>query len=92
MQGPWIKHIAFFKVFMFKYQYYPMPEIPNYICASAIVLPSMRKDCDYNITILIHESTACIVKAYYNCPAGISATLYCLEDYIHLDYRMMNER
>jgi len=54
-----------------------------------LVLPSMRKDCDYIVTILIHESTACVV---YNCPAGISATLYCLEDYINVDYRMMNER
>jgi len=39
--GPWIKLIAFFKMVM----YHPMSEIPDHICVSATVLPSMRKPC-----------------------------------------------
>ena len=49
----------------------------------------MRKDRTYSVTIFIHEC-ARVAKAYCSCPAGLSgccnhvtATLYCLEDYIH---------
>ena len=72
------------------FKYHPMPEILHHVCITATVLPSMRKDHIYSITILIHESTARVVKAYCACPAGLSgfcnrvtATLYCLKDYIH---------
>ena len=50
----------------------------------------MRKDWIYKVFILMHQSSAKIFKAYCSCPAGllgccyhITATLYCLEDYIH---------
>ena len=71
-------------------KYHPIPEIPNHVCVTATVLLSMRKDCIYSVTIFIHESTACVAKAYCACPAGllgccnhVIATLYCLEYYIH---------
>ena len=67
-----------------------MPETPNHVCVSAVVLPSMRKDRIYNVTIFLQESSAHVVKAYCVCPTGLSgycnhvtATLYCLTDYIH---------
>ena len=72
------------------FKYHPMPEILHHVCVTATVLPSMRKDHIYSVTILIHESTARVVKAHCACPAGLSgcckhvtATLYCLKDYIH---------
>ena len=37
-------------------KYHPLPNIANHICISAVVLPSMRKDRMYNISIFIHES------------------------------------
>ena len=50
----------------------------------------MKKDRVYNIVIVVCESTAKVSTAYCACPAGfagccnhITATLYCLEDYIH---------
>lgn len=50
----------------------------------------MREDWVYKVFILMHQSSAKIFKAYCSCPAGLSgccnhvtATLYCLEDYIH---------
>lgn len=50
----------------------------------------MRKDHIYSVTILIHESTARVVKTYCACSAGLSgccnhvtAALYRLEDYNH---------
>ena len=53
------------------------------------VLPSMRKDRMYNVSIFIHES-ARVADACCSCPAGLSgccshvtAVLYCLEDYVH---------
>lgn len=68
-------------------KYHPMLETPDHICVSAVVLPSMRKDRIYNVTVLLQESSA---HAYCVCPAGLSgccnhvtATFYCLEDYIH---------
>ena len=73
-------------------KYHPVPEIPDHVCVTATVLPSMRKDHIYSVTILILESTARVVKAYCTCacPAGLSgccnhvtATLYCLKDYTH---------
>ena len=54
----------------------------------------MRKDRVYNVTIIVRESNARVVTAYCTCPAGLSgccnhttATLYCLEDYVHLGLR-----
>ena len=50
----------------------------------------MKKDRFYNVCILIHRSTAQVIRACCTCPAGLSgccnhatATLYCLEDYFH---------
>jgi len=67
-----------------------MPIVPNYICVAATVLPSMRKDRVYHVVIVINESTARAITACCACPAGLSgccnhvtATLYCLEDYMH---------
>ena len=67
-----------------------MPSVQDCVCVSSIVLPSMRKDWVYKVFILVHQSSAKIFKAYCSCPAGLSgccnhvtATLYCLEDYIH---------
>ncbi|XP_065903217.1 uncharacterized protein [Dysidea avara] len=71
-------------------KYHPMPSAFGYVCISATVLPSMRKDRIYHVAIVIDESSAHVVTACYACPAGLSgccnhvtATLYCLEDYIH---------
>ena len=71
-------------------KYHPMPDIPDYVCIAAKVLPSMRKDRVYHVIIAIHESTARAITACCSCPAGLSgccnhitATLYCLEDYVH---------
>jgi len=54
----------------------------------------MRKDQVYNVTIIMRESNARVVTAYCTCPAGLSgfcndttATLYGLEDYVHLGLR-----
>ena len=52
-------------------KYHPMPEIPDHVCVTVTVLPSMRKDHIYSVTILIHESTARVVKDCA-CPAGLS--------------------
>ena len=38
----------------------------------SVVLPSMRKDRVYNVTIIIRESSAHVVTAYGTCPAGLS--------------------
>ena len=72
-----------------KIKYHPLPSVPDHICITTNVLPSMRKDRVYSITVFIHES-ARVAKACCTCPAGLSgccnhvtATLYCLEDYIH---------
>ena len=50
----------------------------------------MRKDRVYSVMIIICESTVKVSTAYCGCPAGlagccnhITATLYCLEHYIH---------
>ena len=71
-------------------RYHPMPSVPGYISISATVLPSMRKDRIYHVVIVITESPARAITACCACPAGLSgccnhvtATLYCLEDYIH---------
>lgn len=83
-----------------KIRYHPLPSVPDHICITATVLPSMRKDRVYSVTIFIHESvysvtifiheSVHVAKACCSCPAGLSsccnhvtATLYCLEDYIH---------
>ena len=70
-------------------KYHPWNNQPDYICISSIVLPSMRKDRTYNVTIIIRETTARVAIAYCTCPAGlagccnhVTAMLYCLEDYV----------
>jgi len=70
-------------------KYHPLPNVAEHICISAVVLPSMRKDHVYNVTIFVHQS-ARVSHACCSCPAGLSgccnhvtATLYCLEDYVH---------
>ena len=54
----------------------------------------MRKDRVYDVSIVLHKETAKVELAYCICPAGLSgccnhvtATLYCLEDYIHCGLR-----
>ena len=72
-------------------KYHPIPYKPGYVCVRATVLPSMRKDRVYTTIVFLHESTARVASAHCACPAGISgccnhvtATLYCLEEYIYL--------
>ena len=67
-----------------------MPQQHDHICIASKVLPSMRKDRVYSVIIIICESTIKVSAAYCGCPAGlagccnhITATLYCLEHYIH---------
>ena len=67
-----------------------MPTVSDYICVAATVLPSMKKDRVYHVVIVINESTARAITACCACPAEllgccnhVTATLYCLEDYIH---------
>ena len=71
-------------------KYHSMPKQKDHICIVSKVLPSMKKDRVYNVVIVICESTTKVSTAYCACPAGlagccnhITATLYCLEDYIH---------
>ena len=75
-------------------KYHPWSSQPNVICVTSTVLPSMRKDRIYCATIAIKESTCRAVTAYCTCPAGLSgccnhitATLYCLEDYVRRGLR-----
>jgi len=70
-------------------KYHPLPNVAEHICISAVVLPSMKKDRVYNVTIFVHQF-ARISHACCSCPAGLSgccnhitATLYSLEDYVH---------
>ena len=72
-------------------KYHPMGHKPDYICIMSRVLPSMRKDHVYSVNVIIQESTCSVTAACCSCPAGLSgycnhvtATLYSLEDYIHL--------
>ena len=74
-------------------RYHPMADQPGYICITATVLPSMRKDRYYNVFIILSDSgnTARVISAHCVCPAGLSgccnhvtATLYSIEDYFHL--------
>jgi len=72
-------------------KYHPFPHKPGYVCVRATVLPSMRKNRVYTTVIVFHESTARVASAHCACPAGLSgccnhltATLYCLEEYIYL--------
>lgn len=72
-------------------KYHPMDHKPDYVCIMSRVLPSMRKDRVYIVNIVIQESTCAVTTACCSCPAGLSgycnhvtATLYCLEGYIHL--------
>ena len=75
-------------------KYHPMSSVSDYVCIKATVLPSMRKDRLYHVVIVINETSARAVTACCACPAGLSgccnhvtATLYCLEDYIHSGLR-----
>jgi len=70
-------------------KYHPMPKQDDHICITAKVLPSMKKNRMYRVVIIICETSVKVSTAYCSCPAGlagccnhISATLYCLEDYI----------
>ena len=47
-----------------------------------------------NLSLVIRESCVCVITAFCTCPAGfsgccnhITATLYALEDYVHLGLR-----
>lgn len=47
-----------------------------------------------NLSLVIRESCVCVITAFCTCPAGLSgccnhitATLYALEDYVHLGLR-----
>jgi len=67
-----------------------MPSVSGHVCTATTVLPSMRKDQIYYVIIVIDESSAYVATACCACPVGLSgccnhvtATLYCLEDYIH---------
>ena len=71
-------------------RYHPMPHHQNYIGVRSNVLPSMKKDRVYNTAIILDEITARVANAHCTCTAGLSgccnhvtATLYCLEEYIH---------
>ena len=68
-----------------------MDHKPDYVCIVSRVLPSMKKDRVYSVTIVLQESNCSVSIAYCSCPAGLSGycnhatgTLYCLENYIHL--------
>ena len=69
-------------------RYNPMPTQPDFVCISASVLPSMKKDKMYNVFIVLSKLSAKVKTAFCVCPAGLSgccnhvtATLYCVEDY-----------
>ena len=71
-------------------KFHPMPNLKDFICVTAKVLPSMRKGRVYAVNIVICESSSSVATAYCTCTAGLSGccnhvtgTLYCLEDYIH---------
>ena len=71
-------------------KFHPMTNLEDFICITAKVLPSMRKDRVYAVTIVMQESTCSVTTACCTCTAGLSGccnhvtgTLYCLEDYIH---------
>ena len=75
-------------------KYHPWSSQPDVICITSTVLPSMRKDRVYCVTVAIKESTCRVVTAYCTCPAGLSgccnhvtSTLYCLEDFVRRGLR-----
>ena len=75
-----------------------LPSVPDHICITTTVLPSMRKDRLYSVTVFIHES-ARVAKACCSCLAGLSgcynhvtANLYCLEDLSILVSRKLNKK
>jgi len=74
-----------------KVRYHPMPNLPDYICVGASVLPSMKKHKKYDVRIVLSTHTAHVKTAICICPAGLSgccnhvtATLYCIEEYFRL--------
>jgi len=75
-------------------RYHPWINQSDIIGIKVTVLPYMRKDRIYNVTIIMRMSNARVVTAYCTCPVGLSgccnhttATLYFLEDYVHLGLR-----
>ena len=70
---------------------HPWTTQPDVICVKAT---SMRKDRIYHIKLVIRKSCVRVITAFCTCPAGLSgccnhitATLYALEDYVHLGLR-----
>ena len=62
---------------------------PGHSCIMSKVLPSMRKDRVYAVTIVLENVAACVAHAFCVCPAGLSgccdhvtATPYCLKDFV----------
>jgi len=75
-------------------KYHPWPSQLDVICVTSTVLPSMRKDRVYGVTVAIKESTCHVLTAYCTCPAGLSgccnhvtSTLYSLEDFVRRGLR-----
>jgi len=89
---PWTRLTDFFKDgHVQAIKYHPWSSQPDVICVTSSVLPSMRKDRVYCVTVAIKESTC---RAYCTCPAGLSgcckhvtSTLYCLEDFVRRSLR-----
>jgi len=84
----WTKLTNFIKMVMFRTS--NITQCVLFLTTASRVLPSMRKDQVYHVVIVMNESTARVITACCACPAGLSgccnhvtATLYCLEDYIH---------
>ena len=68
---------------------YPMPDLNDFICITAKVLPSMRKDRVYTVSIVMCESACSVATTYCTCTAGLSGccshvtgTIYYLEDHV----------
>ena len=60
-------------------KYHPLPSVPDHICITTTVLPSMRKDRIYSVTVFIHES-ARVAKACCSCLAGLSGWKFATEN------------
>ena len=48
-------------------RYHPWISQSDIVCVISVILPSMRKDRVYNVTIIIRESSARVVTAYCTC-------------------------
>ena len=53
-------------------KFHPMKNMEDFVCIAAKVLPSMRKDRVYIVTIVIQESSCSVATAYCTCTAGLS--------------------